>query len=71
MLPQFFEKGSKNSKDNYRSQKVFENIMCKWVATFMGKYFSKFQCGFRNLHWRVLSHSPMSHCIDWKIEKRG
>ena len=54
MLPQFFEKGSKNSKDNYRSQKVFENIMCKWVATFMGKYFSKFQCGFRNLHWRVL-----------------
>ena len=43
-------------KDNYRSisifknlSKVFENIMYKQMATFMDKYFSKFQCGFRRL----------------------
>ena len=49
-----FKKGSKNSKDNYRPismlknlSKVFENITYKQMATFMDKYFSKFQCGFR------------------------
>ena len=49
-----FKKGSKNSKDNYRPisilrnlSKVFENIMYKQMTTFMDKYFSKFQCGFR------------------------
>ena len=49
-----FGKDSKNSRDNYRPScilkkiaKVFENIIHKQMATFMDKYFSKFQCGFR------------------------
>ena len=53
VLNNFF-KGSKNSKDNYRPisilkklSKVLENIMYKQMDTFMDKYFSKFQCGFR------------------------
>ena len=63
MLPQFFKKGSKNSKDNYRPisilknlSKVFENIMYKQMATFMDKYFSKFQYGFR----KDIAHSNAS-----------
>ena len=49
-----FGKDSKNSRDNYipscilkKLAKVFENIIHKQMATFMDKYFSKFQCGFR------------------------
>ena len=49
-----FKKSSKNSKDNYRPisilknlSKVFHNIMYKQMATFMDKYFFKFQYGFR------------------------
>ena len=49
-----FKKGSKNSTNNYRPinnlknlSKVFVNIMYKQMVTFMGKYFSKLQCGFR------------------------
>ena len=51
-FPQF--PSSKNSEDNYRSisnlndlSKVVESIIYKQTATLIGKYFSKFRCGFR------------------------
>ena len=66
-----FKKDTKNSKDNYRPNsilknlaKVFVKIMFKQIATFMDKYFSKFQCGFTKLY-----HTAMSHCSDCKMEK--
>ena len=53
----------KDSKDNYRPNsilknlaKVFVKIMFKQIATFMDKYFSKFQCGFT----KAISHSNVS-----------
>ena len=65
-LPQFFKKGLKNSKDNYRPisilknlSRVFENIMYKQMATFMDKYFSKFQCGFRKGYSTQLCLIPL------------
>ena len=50
-----FKKDSKNSKHNYRPKikniknisKVYEKVMCKPIGHFMEKFFSKFQCGFR------------------------
>ena len=65
-----FKKGSKNLNDNYRPirilknlSKVLENIMYKQMATFMDKYFSNFQCGFRK------SYSTQQ-CLIALIEKR-
>ena len=63
-----FKKGSKYSKDNYRPISIFKNLsevfenMCKQMATFMSKYFSKFQCGFRKGY-------STQHCLKWKMEK--
>ena len=42
MLPQFLKKVKRTLKTI-----TFENIMYNQMATFMEKYFSKFQCGFR------------------------
>ena len=65
-----FKKGSRNSNDNYRPirilknlSKVLESIMYKQMATFMDKYFSNFQCGFRK------SYSTQQ-CLIALIEKR-
>ena len=63
LFPQFFKKGSSNSKDNYRPtsilknlSKVFENIMYKQMATFMDKHSSKFQCDLE----KTIAHSNVS-----------
>ena len=63
LFPQFFKKGSSNSKDNYRPTsilknltKVFENIMYKQMATFMDKHSSKFQCDLE----KTIAHSNVS-----------
>ena len=49
-----FKKGSKNSKENYRSisilpniSKIYERFMYKQMSDYLGNFFSKFQCGFR------------------------
>ena len=49
-----FKKGSKNSKENYRPisilpniSKIYERCMYKQMSNYLGNFFSKFQCGFR------------------------
>ena len=49
-----FKKGSKNSKENYRPisilpniSKIYERCMYKQMSDYLGNFFSKFQCGFR------------------------
>ena len=49
-----FKKGSKNSQENYRSisilpniSKTYERFMYKQMSDYLGNFFSKFQCGFR------------------------
>ena len=48
-----FKKGPKNSKDNYRPINILKKLsevfetMYKQMATFINKYFPRFQCGIR------------------------
>ena len=48
-----FKKASKNSKENYRPvsilpniSKIYDKCMYKQMPDYLGKFFSKFQCGF-------------------------
>ena len=67
ILPQFFKKGLKNSKDDYKPisilknlSKVIEKIMHKQMVIFMDKYSSKFQCGFIKSFWLSSSRATSS-----------
>ena len=49
-----FLKGFRGSKDNYQPvsilpiiSKIFEKLLSKQIITYMDKYLSKYQCGFR------------------------
>ena len=48
--------------------KIFENIMYKQMTTFMDKYFSKFQCGFKKDY---STHHITSHHISLHWLKNG
>ena len=65
-----FKKASKNSKENYRPvsilpiiSKIYERCMCKQISDYLGNFFSKFQCGFRQ-------GIRAQHCLLTMIEKR-
>ena len=69
ITPPAFKKGSKNSKENYRTisilpniSKIYKRCMYKQMSDYLGKFFSKFQCGFR------LGISAQ-HCLLAMIEK--
>ena len=64
-----FKKGSKNSKENYRPISILPNISkssekCtyKQMPDYLGNFFSKFQCGFRQ-------GISAQHCLLAMIEK--
>ena len=64
-----FKKGSKNSKENYRPisilpniSKIYERCMYKQMSDYLGNFFSKFQCGFRQ-------GISAQHCLLAMIEK--
>ena len=49
-----FKKGFKNSREKYRPisvlpkvSKIYERYMYKQMSDYLGNFFSKFQCGFR------------------------
>ena len=49
-----FKKGFRGSKDNYRPvniipiiSKIFEKLLIKQIIVYMGKFLSKYLCGFR------------------------
>ena len=49
-----FKKGFRGSKDNYPPvsilpiiSKIFEKLLSKQIITYMDKFLSKYQCGFR------------------------
>ena len=49
-----YKKGSKNSKENYKSvsilpniSKIYERCLLKPMSNYFENTFSKFQCGFR------------------------
>ena len=65
-----FKKASKNSKENYRPvsilpniSKIYKRCMCKQISDYLGNFFSKFQCGFRQ-------GISAQHCLLTMIEKR-
>ena len=64
-----FKKGSKNSKKNYRPvsilpniSKIYERCMFKQMSNYLGNFFSKFHCGFRQ-------SISAQHCLLSMIEK--
>ena len=64
-----FKKGSKNPKKNYRpisilsnNSKTYERCMYKQMSDYLGNFFSKCQCGFRQ-------GISAQHCLLAMIEK--
>ena len=66
-----FKKGFRGSKDNYRPvniipiiSKIFEKLLIKQIIVYMGKFLSKYLCGFRKGY--NAQHCPLAMIEKWK-----